>query len=266
MSEQHLTLETRGGIATLALNRPEALNALSPAMTDALIDATQECERNPEIRCVVLRGAGRAFMAGGDVKGLHASLSADAEAHVRRMEMRVIRAHQLISQLRRMPKPVIAAVHGAVAGFGVGLSMAADVVVAREDAFFLVAYRHIGLTADAGVTHFLPRIVGERKALEMSLFGERCPAEEALRLGMVNWVVPTAGFDAFVRDKAAALAAGPSVALGHVKALIRGSLDRSWDEQSHREAEGIAAASRSHDHLEGVTAFVEKRAAVFVGR
>ncbi len=266
MTKQHLNFDLRDGIATLTLNRPDSLNALTPEMTDALIDATQECERNANIRCVVLRGAGRAFMAGGDVKGLHASLSADVEAHVRRMEVRVVRAHQFISQLRRMPKPVIAAVHGAVAGFGVGLSMAADIVIAREDAFFLVAYRHIGLTADGGVTHFLPRVVGERKALEMSLFGGRYPAAEALRMGMVNWVVPERGFDAFVQEKASFLAAGPTVALGCVKALIRDSLGRCWDEQSHREAESIAAVSTSPDHREGVAAFVEKRTAAFTGQ
>lgn len=265
MSEHHLRVQRTGSIATLCLNRPDQLNALSPQMTDELIEATADIERDESVRCVILKGAGRAFMAGGDVKGMHESLSSDQEAHVRRMEMRVIRAHQFISQLRRMPKPVIAAVHGAVAGIGVGLAMAADVVVARDDAFFLLAYRHIGLTADGGITHFLPRITGERKALELSLFGDRCPAAEALRLGMVNWVVNEGEFDAFVEQTAQRLATGPTRALGRVKQLIRSSLDNTWDQQSHREAESIAFAGLTRDHREGASAFVEKRRADFHG-
>ncbi len=266
LNEPHLLLQVSNGIATLTLNRPDRLNALSQQMTDELIEATAALERDDSVRCVVLRGAGKAFMAGGDVKGMHESLNADRAAHVGRMELRVIRAHQFISQLRRMPKPVLAAVHGAVAGFGVGLAMAADLVVARDDAFFLVAYRHIGLTADGGVTHFLPRMVGERKALELSLLGDRFAAKDALTAGMLNWVVPHDAFDNFVQETAVRLADGPTCALGRAKQLIRSSLDNTWDQHSHREAESIAFAGATEDHLEGVKAFVEKRKAQFIGR
>ncbi len=266
MSESHLLLHVSSGIATLTLNRPDRLNALSPQMTDELIETTATLERDDSVRCVVLRGAGKSFMAGGDVKGMHESLNADRAGHVGRMELRVIRAHQFISQLRRMPKPVLAAVHGAVAGFGVGLAMAADLVVARDDAFFLVAYRHIGLTADGGVTHFLPRMIGERKALELSLLGDRYPAKEALAAGMINWVVPQDDFDDFVQQTAQRLAEGPTRALGRAKQLMRSSFDNTWDQQSHREAEGIAFAGATDDHLEGVRAFNEKRKAEFSGR
>lgn len=263
---EHFLFEVIEGVATLTLNRPDSLNALTPEMTDGLTQATQECERNPSIRCVVLRGAGRAFMAGGDVKGMHAALSSDAEAQARRMEMRVMRAHQFITHIRRMHKPVVAAVHGAVAGIGFGIAMSADIVIARDDAFFVAAYRHIGLTADGGFTHFVPRIIGERKALELSMFGDRLPAALAQQLGLVNWVVPIEEFDGFVSEKVRLLADGPTLALGRVKQLIRSSLDNSWDQQSRQEAESIAALSISADHHEGVSAFVEKRPARFVGR
>jgi 2-(1,2-epoxy-1,2-dihydrophenyl)acetyl-CoA isomerase len=265
VTSDQLLFDVREGVATLTLNRPELLNALSPEMTDALIDTTQECERNSSIRCVVLRGAGRAFMAGGDVKGMHAALSAGAEAQARRMEMRVIRAHQFITQIVRMPKPVIAAVHGAVAGIGFGIALSADIVIARDDTFFMAAYRHIGLTADGGLTYFVPRMIGERKALELSLFGERLPACEALRLGLLNWVVAAPEFDAFVQEKVRLVAEGPTLALGEMKRLIRGSLDCSWDEQSRREAQSIVAVGTSQDHVEGVAAFVGKRPPRFSG-
>lgn len=261
----HLLLHVSDGIATLTLNQPDRLNALSQKMTDELIETTAALEYDNSVRCVVLRGTGKAFMAGGDVKGMHESLHADRAGYIRRMELRVIRAHQIVSQLRRIPKPVLAAVHGAVAGFGVGLAMAADLVVARDDAFFLVAYRHIGLTADSGVTHFLPRMVGERKALELSLLGEKFPAADALAAGMINWVVSQNSFDDFVQQIARQLANGPTRALGRAKQLMRSSLDNSWDQQSHREAEGIAFAAATEDHLEGVRAFVEKRKAQFTG-
>ncbi|NYT60343.1 enoyl-CoA hydratase/isomerase family protein [Alcaligenaceae bacterium] len=265
LNDPHLLLDVSNGIATLTLNQPDRLNALSQQMTDELLETTGALERDNNVRCVVLRGTGRAFMAGGDIKGMHKSLHADRTGHIESMELRVIRAHQLISQLRRMPKPVLAAVHGAVAGFGVGLAMAADLVVARDDTFFLVAYRHIGLTADSGVTHFLPRMLGERKALELSLLGNKFPAMEALTAGMINWVISQDHFDDFVQQTAQHLADGPTRALGRAKQLMRSSFDNTWDQQSHREAESIAFAAATEDHLEGVRAFVEKRKAQFTG-
>lgn len=266
MSDSHLLLEISEGVATLTLNRPDRLNAISPQMTDELTEATLAVERDDAVRCVVLRGAGSAFMAGGDVKTMHELLEADRNGHVGRMERRVVRVHQFISPLRRMPKPVLAAVQGPIAGFGVGLAMAADLVVARDDAFFLLAYRHVGLTGDGGVTHFLPRMIGERKALELMLLGEKLPAQEAQNLGLINWVVPAAEFESFIQRTARQLADGPTRVLGRTKQLVRTSFDHSWEQQSQREAEGIAFAGGTEDHLEGVRAFVEKRKPQFTGR
>ncbi|HZB94226.1 MAG TPA: enoyl-CoA hydratase [Stellaceae bacterium] len=258
--------EVKDGIGSITVNRPEALNALTPEMTEGLIEATGRFERDPAVRCVVLRGAGEHFMAGGDIKGFLKSLEEDRAGHVARLEMRVVKAHQTIYHLRRMGKPVLASVQGAAAGFGLSLVLAADLAIAAEDAFFTLAYRHIGLSADGGATYFLPRIVGERRALEIALLGERFGAERAREIGILNWVVPRVRLAEETMAIARRLADGPTVALARAKQLIRASLENSWDEQSHREAEGLAAAAATEDHLEGVKAFVEKRPPVFRGR
>jgi 2-(1,2-epoxy-1,2-dihydrophenyl)acetyl-CoA isomerase len=263
---EHLLSEIRDGIGTITFNRPEARNALSGEMNEALIEATARFERDPAVRCVVLKGAGEHFMAGGDIKGFHAALSHSRERHVTALEERVIRAHQTIYQLRRMPKPVLASVQGAAAGFGLSLVLAADLAIAGDDAFFTLAYRHVGLSADGGATYFLPRIVGERRALEIALLGERFTAQKALEIGILNWVVPGAKLAEETAAMARKLASGPTVALGKAKQLIRSSFDNSWDQQSHREAEGLAAVAATDDHVEGVKAFVEKRLPVFKGR
>lgn len=265
MDEIHLMVEVAEGIGSITLNRPEALNALSPEMRNGLIEATGQLERDPTVRCVVLRGNGKAFMAGGDVKLMHRSLTEEREVHLGGFEQRVLQTHQIIHQLRRMEKPVFAAVHGAIAGVGLGLCLAADLVLARSDAYLMMAYRHIGLTADGGTTYFLPRIVGERRALEFAMLGERVPAEKAAEIGLFNWVVDESEFESCIQDISRRLADGPTKALGRVKTLIRSSLQSTWDEQSHREAESIGFSASTTDHLEGVTAFVEKRKAVFRG-
>jgi len=266
MTDPHLLVEVADGIGTITFNRPAVLNALSAEMTDLLIEATARFERDPAVRCVVIRGAGEHFMAGGDIKGFHKSLSEDREGHVARLEMRVVRIHQTIYQLRRMAKPVLASIQGAAAGFGLSLILASDLAIAGDDAFFTLAYRHIGLSADGGASYFLPRIVGERRALEIALLGERFTAATAREIGILNWVVPRAQLAAETAKLARKLADGPTVALGRAKQLIRASLENSWDEQSHREAEGLAVAAATEDHVEGVKAFVEKRQPVFKGR
>ncbi|HTE37044.1 MAG TPA: enoyl-CoA hydratase-related protein, partial [Reyranella sp.] len=211
-------------------------------------------------------GAGTHFMAGGDIKGFHKSLTEDRERHLANFEMRVVKAHQTIYQIRRMAKPVLASVQGAAAGFGLSLILNCDLAIAADDAFFTLAYRHIGLSADGGATYFLPRIVGERKALEIALLGERFTAQEAKDNSILNWIVPKDKLEAETEKMARKLADGPTFALGIAKKLIRSSLDNSWDEHSHREAEGLAACAATEDHFEGLNAFLEKRKATFKGK
>jgi 2-(1,2-epoxy-1,2-dihydrophenyl)acetyl-CoA isomerase len=266
MSEEEVLTDLQEGVAVLTLNRPAVLNALTTRMAEALSAACDRCEHDSAVRCVVIRGAGEHFMAGGDIKSFHQSLTKDRDNYLRNRERLVVNVHHLIYQLRRMPKPVLASVKGAAAGFGLSLVLAADLAIASDDAVFTLAYRHLGLSADGGATYFLPRVVGERRALELALLGERFTAETAKQLGIVNWVTGTAALQAETTAIARRLADGPTVALGLVKRLIRSSLDNSWDEQSHREAESLAVAAATEDHLEGVTAFVEKRKPAFTGR
>jgi 2-(1,2-epoxy-1,2-dihydrophenyl)acetyl-CoA isomerase len=266
MSEPHVLAEVKDGIGWITLNRPAVLNALSHEMTEGLIAASRDFERDSAVRCVVIRGAGTHFMAGGDIKGFHKALTESREAHLAGFEMRVVKAHQLIYHLRRMPKPVLASVQGAAAGFGLSLILACDLAMATDDAFFTLAYRHIGLSADGGATYFLPRIVGERRALEIALLGERFTAQKAQEIGILNWLVPKDRLADETLKLARKLADGPTFALGKAKQLIRGSLDNSWDEHSHREAEYLAACAATEDHFEGLNAFLEKRPPAFKGR
>ncbi|WP_168371697.1 enoyl-CoA hydratase [Sphingomonas sp. Leaf357] len=264
MTDDLLT-DITDGVGTITFNRPDKLNALSPAIVEGLIDVTHRFEHDPAVRCVLIRGAGDTFMAGGDVEGFKRSLTEDRDAHLAGMERRVVTGHLAIHRLRRMPKPVITAVQGGAVGFGFSMVAAADMAIAGENAFLMLAYRHVGLTADGGISYFLPRIVGERRAIEILMMGERIPAAKALDWGLVNWVVP----DAELQDRALAmarkLAAGPTRALGGAKRLVRTALENSWDEQSAREAESIAEMIATDDHLEGVDAFLEKRKPVFRG-
>ena len=266
MSAPHLLAETKDGIGWLTLNRPESLNALSMEMRDLLVEHTAKFEKDPKVRCVVIRGAGDHFQAGGDIKGFHKSLTTEKEAHLAGFEMRVVKAHQAIYQIRRMNKPVIASVQGAAAGFGLSLILNCDLAIAADDSYFTLAYRHIGLSADGGATYFLPRVVGERKALEIALLGERFTAQEAKEQNILNWVVPKAQLAAETEKLARKLADGPTFALGVAKRLIRTSFDNSWDEHSHREAEGLAACAATDDHFEGLNAFLEKRKPNFTER
>ena len=261
-----LLFTREGPLAIVTLNRPESRNALSDVMKERLIAVTRACETDEAVRAVLIRAEGETFMAGGDVKGFRAALLQDQPAYAAAFEQRIIEVHQILYQIRRMPKPVVVAAQGGVAGFGMSLLMAADLAVVSDDAFFTLAYRHVGLSGDGCATYLLPRIVGERRALEIALLGERFPAAEAKALGLVNRVVPRADLDEAARKLATDLAHGPTFALAQAKRLIRTSWDATWDEQSHREAEAMAASAATQDHREGVEAFVAKRAPKFVGR
>jgi 2-(1,2-epoxy-1,2-dihydrophenyl)acetyl-CoA isomerase len=248
-----------GAVATLTLNRPDVLNVLDASVAEALVAHTTALAADDALRVVVLRAAGRHFMAGGDIRTFGETL-ADPPAERRRAFQRLIdRLHPAIENLHRMPHPVVARVHGAVAGFGLSLMCACDLVVAADDAYFAGAYRHIGVTPDGGGTWSIPRIAGARGAMEIFLLGERFGAAEALRLGLVSRVVPPAELDAAVEAVVRSLATGPVQALRNTKRLIRESLSRSLSEQLHAEALSFAQCAASADFAEGITAFLAKR-------
>ena len=254
------------GVATITLNRPKVLNALDTALADELSNALDRAERDPDARVVVLRGAGDGFMAGGDLKFFGGMI--DKEPEDRRTSFRTLihRFHDSILSIRRMPKPVVAAVHGAVAGAGLSIAVACDLTLARDDAYFTLAYCNIGTSPDGGSTFALPRVIGVKKAMEIAMLGDRFDAARALEYGLVNRVLAAADFDQEVAALAKRLANGPTVALAHTKQLINNSLESSLESQLERETEAFANCTATQDFPEGITAFLEKRAANFAGR
>ena len=258
-----IILTRSGPVATLTFNRPAALNVLDIAMMDALIAHTAALASDASLRVVVLRGAGRHFMAGGDLRTFAARLAGDRTNLRRDFEDIVLRVQTAVEQLHRMPHAVIAAVQGAVAGFGLSIACACDLVVAADDAVFASAYRNIGLTPDGGGTWSLPRIVGTRKALEIYVLGERFGADEALRIGLVNRVVAAGNLDATVGTWARSIAEGPKLALRNVKRLLRDSPERTLAQQLDAEARSFGACAVTGDFAEGIEAFLRKRSPRF---
>ena len=258
MNETVLLART-GPVATLTLNRPDALNVLDEAMVDALIPAAADVAADPGIRVLVVQGAGKHFMAGGDIRTFARESSRPPDERQRSFQRLVERVHVAVETLARMPQPVVARVQGAVAGFGLSLMNACDLAVASDDAYFAAGYRQIGITPDGGGTWSLPRIVGQRRALGILLLGERFGAADALAMGLVNRVVPLAELDAAVDAVARALADGPREALTATKRLLRGSFDRTLSGQLQAEAVSFGRLSATDDFVEGVASFLEKR-------
>lgn len=252
-------LQRDGPVATLTLNRPDALNALDDAMVEALVAFTAEVASDDAVRVLVLRGAGKHFMAGGDIRLFAQSLSMDGAARAKEFQFLADRIHAAIETLARMPQPVIGCVRGAAAGFGLSLMNACDLVFAADDAYFASAYVTLGVTPDGGGTYWLPRIVGARRAAEIMLLGERIPAQQALELGLVNRVLPGAELDAAVAAAAQRVARGPKRAVRGVKQLLRQSGGATLAEQLKAEARSFGACAGTDDFAEGVRAFLEKR-------
>ncbi|MBI4755938.1 MAG: enoyl-CoA hydratase [Betaproteobacteria bacterium] len=254
-------------IATLTLNRPQALNALSVAMMQALRRAVDRVAANAEVYVVVIRGAGGHFMAGGDIREFHGMLHLSPAARLPTFKAMIEQwINPTVASLRGMHQPVIAQVEGACAGFGLSLMLACDLAVCADDAYFATAYAQIGLSPDGGQTQFLQRTLGTRKATELLLLSERFPATEALRLGLVNRVVPAAQLDSEVASLAARLRDGARHAFGEIKRLLGSAPESSLVAQLQTEAEAFGRCSATQDFAEGTTAFVEKRRAVFGGR
>jgi 2-(1,2-epoxy-1,2-dihydrophenyl)acetyl-CoA isomerase len=264
----HLQARVEDGVAILTMNRPERRNALSDEMLRGLADALREAETATDVRCVVLTGAGGAFCAGGDVKGMAAGtragggLSLDERIHRQRLSQR-----ETAGRIYRMPKPVIAALPGAAAGAGLSLALACDLRIAAESAVITTAFAKVGFSGDYGGTYFLTHLVGAAKARELYYLSDRVDAKEAERLGLVNRVVPDAALESETRALAARLASGATVAFRYMKE----NLNRAQEGASAEECLDLEATHHVHtglteDHRDAAKAFVEKRAPVFKGR
>ena len=258
-----ILFEKSDGIANVALNRPKALNAFDGRMHEELQAALDDVARDESVRCVVLRGEGRGFSAGADLKSEDLSRESgeapDLGEYLRRTYSRTV------TKIAAMEKPVLASLHGPVYGAGVGLALACDLRIAAEDAKFSVAFIKIGLMPDAGVSYFLPRAVGLGRAMELSMLGDTVDAEEALRIGLVNRLVPGDKLAEVTAAVAGRLAEMPTKALGQTKRALHASFESDLAAALEREAEGQTLCGYTKDHREGVAAFFEKRAPEFIG-
>lgn len=254
-----LRVEVDGPVATLTLDRPAALNALTVPIKVALREALESIAADREVRAVVLTGAGRAFCAGQDLAERDEPDAAPLEIEVRERYNPIIRA------LRSMGQPVIAAVNGVAAGAGASLAFACDMRIASEEARFVLAFGRIGLVPDSGATWFLPRLVGPAKAAELALVGDPVDAAQALRLGLVSKVVPGPELMSEARALAERLAAGAPLALALTKGALQRSMTIDLDQALEGEAKLQGIAGASADHAEGLAAFREKRPPRFSG-
>lgn len=261
-----LLVEKSNSIATLTFNRPDARNALSIDMRTDLRDVLAGIEHDDDIRCVVLKGSGEHFMAGGDVKRMVEFIDKPAAEIRASFTQRIHELHPIMFTMRRMPKPIIASVAGAAAGAGVSMALASDLVIAADTSFFTLAYVHIGTSPDGSASFNLPRAVGIKKAMEIALLGDRFDAQAAKDMGMINFVVPEADLAAETDKLALRLANGPTRVYGNTKRLLYRSLENEWESQLQLEGETFADCAARADFREGVTAFAEKRKAKFTGQ
>jgi len=266
-SSNRVLFERKGTLAVIRLNRPEARNALSPDMVSELGEALAAA-RGRDIRGVLLTGANGAFCAGADVRDFTTQLDeGGAEGlseHLRNMASRL--HEDVVMAIRKLDKPVVAAVNGVAAGAGFSLALACDLRVASSDARFLLAYANIGCTADGGSTYMLPRIVGQGRAMEIYLARQPIGAQYALELGLVSQVFDASHFERHAMETADRLAQGPTRAYGRVKALFDSSWEADLATQLDAETDAISDIGLTGDFQEGIRAFAQKRQAWFQGR
>lgn len=254
-----------GAVLEIVLNRPEMRNAVHHEMIAELAVAAAEAAEDAGARVVLLRGAGTHFCAGGDINMFGELIRLPAADRGQALYRIVDGLHPLLVRLRHMPKPVIAAVHGAAAGFGLSLVLAADLAIAAEDTIFTCGYIHLGTTPDGGMTALLARVVGLKHAAELMMLGDRFDAARAVELGLVNRIVPPAALKAEARTLAERLANGPAHAYGRTKALLQATLGDAFEAQLRRETESFAGCAATDEFVEGVRAFLEKRPPNFTG-
>jgi 2-(1,2-epoxy-1,2-dihydrophenyl)acetyl-CoA isomerase len=256
------------GVLTLTMNRPEARNAMSQAMNEALAAQLAHAELSPDVKCIVLTGAAGAFCAGGDVKGMAArgsnapgGLTIDEAIHRQRVNQRAT-----AGKLFKMPKPTIAALPGAAAGAGMALALACDLRVMASNAFLTTAFARVGFSGDYGGSYFLTQLVGAAKARELYFLSDRVTAEEALRLGLANIVCEPPQLAERTTALARRLADGPTIAYRYMKENLNRAMAGDVDDCMDLEATHHVHCAQTEDHREASRAFVEKRQPVFKGR
>ncbi len=259
MPHETILYEKENGIATITLNRPQALNAFVPQMNKEVLEVLKEGERDKDVRCFVITGAGRAFCAGQDLKGRTPEQKGSLGASLRE------KYNPIIRQIRQMEKIVIAAVNGVAAGAGCNLALACDLRVASEEAKFVQSFVRVGLAPDSGGSFILPRLVGLSKAMELLLLGETVDAREAQRIGLVAKVFPTVEFAESIKAIAAKVASAPR-GIGLIKRAVNHAMLSGLETDLEYEAHLQEIAGRSTDYDEGVRAFLEKRTPVFRGK
>jgi 2-(1,2-epoxy-1,2-dihydrophenyl)acetyl-CoA isomerase len=248
------------GVLTITLNRPDVLNAFNRKMTDEIQDALKKAERDTSVRCVVFTGAGRAFSSGEDLKSRMAESDGGGFGSTLRE-----RYNPIVLKMRNIEKPVLGSINGIAAGAGCSLALACDMRIASEKARFIEVFVRVGLVPDSGSSFFLPRLVGLGKALEMAFLGDEVGAEDALRLGLVNRVVPPEELESATRELALRLAQGPTKAIGLAKRAMNRALSMDLEQLLEYEVYAQETAGASADHKEGIAAFLEKRQAQFTG-
>lgn len=265
MTYETILFEVEAGVATITLNRPERYNALTMTMYSEILNALKQCERNAEIRAVVLTGAGKAFSSGADLIELQASLGQFEISDVLRNGL-----NKIVLAMRALEKPIICGLNGVAAGAGAGLSLACDLRIASDKASYVfAAFVNIGIIPDAGTTYFLPQLVGVSKAFELAMFADgqnRLSAEQALALGVVNNVVAHESFASEVSAMAQKMAAMATTAVGLTKRAMYKSVERDLALAVEAEAQLQRATFRTQDFQEGVMAFIEKRNPEFKGK
>jgi len=259
MSTIQVKIENK--IAFITLNRPEVFNSFNREMALALQGVLDDCDKNEEVRAIVLTGNGKAFCAGQDLKEvtspeLNPGFKKILEDHY----------NPIIIRIREIKKPVIGAINGVAAGAGANIALACDIVIAHQKVSFIQAFSLIGLVPDSGGTYFLPRIIGFQKALALAMLGDKIGAEEAEKLGMIYKCVPSEEFEEIINKLAIKLANMPTKALGMIKELFNKSMTNTLEEQLDMESKYQIEAAQSEDYAEGVSAFIEKRKPNFKGK
>jgi 2-(1,2-epoxy-1,2-dihydrophenyl)acetyl-CoA isomerase len=262
MEFERIKLDIEENVGVLTLNHPEVMNAVSAEMLGGLMNALDQAEHPRHgVRCLLVTGAGRGFCAGANLqpRSEGARGSGDAGSVLETLY------HPFLRRLRELPLPIVTAVNGAAAGVGMSFALMGDLCIAARSAYFLQAFRRIGLIPDGGSTWILPRLVGKARAMELSLLGERLPAEKALEWGLINRVFDDTELMPKARELARDLANGPTVSLRLIRRLYWESPDNTYEEQLNLERQMQRIAGNSNDFAEGVRAFLEKRPAKFKG-